>query len=114
MKIKLLFMALCFCSFSYLSYGQTQTLPEPAPVAISSNPTLNAQRVKLDSKQAEISRATSTSRVQVSKLNDEFAALKEAYVRSLSIELEKAADASTRTQLQEEIKRYSAANPQTR
>lgn len=117
MRIKLLFMACCFCSLSYVSYGQNQiqTLKEPTPVVVSSHPDLSAQRAKLDSKQAEINRATSTSRAQVSQLNDEFRVLKEEYVRLLSMELEKTADASLRTQLQEEITRFSeAANSQTR
>ncbi|MNK01924.1 hypothetical protein D3C87_197380 [compost metagenome] len=116
MKIKLLFTGLCFCSLSYLSYGQSQTQAskESTPVVVSSHPDLSAQRAKLDSKQAEINQATATSRAQVSKLNDEFRVLKEAYVRLLSTELEKTTDVQLRTQLQGEIARYSqAANPQT-
>src|SRR3954452_7934673 len=98
MKIRLLLTGLCFCSISYLSYGQsqTQTLKESTPVVVSSHPDLSAQRAKLDSKQAEINQATSTSRAQVSKLNDEFRVLKEEYVRLLSMEMEKTADASMR------------------
>ena len=116
MKTKLLFIGICFCSLSHLSYGQTQNQAwkESTSVAVSSNPELNAQRAKLDSKQAEINQATSTSRAHVSKLNDELRALKEEYVRLLSIELEKTADASLRTQLQEEITRYmEVTNSQT-
>lgn len=117
MKMKLLFTGLCVCSFAYLSYGQSQTnsLKESTPVVVSSHPDLNAQRAKLDSKQAEINQAVSTSRAQVSKLNDEFRVLKEEYLRSLKVELEKTVDPLLRTQLQGEITRYSeGSNPQTR
>lgn len=115
MKKKLLFIGLCVCSFADFSYGQSQTtsLKESTPIVVSSHPELNAQRAKLDAKQTEINQ--SVSRGQVSKLNDEFRVLKEEYVRLLKVELEKTTDAQLRTQLQEEITRYSeAANPQTR
>ena len=71
MKIKLLFTGLCFCSLSYLSYGQAQNqaFKETIPVVISSNPDLSANRAKLDSKQVEINQATTTSRAQVRILN---------------------------------------------
>jgi hypothetical protein len=117
MKIKLLFTGLCFCSISYLSYGQTQTLAskEPTPVVVSSNPGLSAQRAKLDSKEAEINQAVTSSRAQMTKLNDEFRALKEEYVRLLSAQLEKTTEAQSKAQLQEEITRYSeVANSPTR
>ncbi len=117
MKIKLLFTGLCLCSVAHFSYGQaeTQALKEPTPIVVSSNPILNAQRAKLDSKQYEINRAISTSRAQVSKLNEEFRTLKEEYRGLLSAELEKTADAQLRVQLQEEIARYSeATNSQSR
>jgi hypothetical protein len=115
MKKKLLFIGLCVCSFAGTGYGQSQTnsLKESTPIVVSSHPELNAQRAKLDAKQTEINQAV--SRGQVSKLNDEFRVLKEEYVRLLKVELEKTTDAQLRTQLQEEITRYSeAANPQTR
>lgn len=117
MKKKLLFIGLCVCSFANFSFGQSQTtsLKESAPIVVSSHPELNAHRAKVDSKQAEINQAVSTSRAQVSKLNDELKALKEEYVRLLNVAFEKTTDAQLRTQLQEEITRYSqAANPQTR
>lgn len=117
MKKKLLFIGLCVCSFANASFGQSQTtsLKESTPIVVSSHPELSAQRAKLDSKQAEINQAVSTSRAQVSKLNDEFRVLKEEYVRLLKTELEKTTDAQLRTQLQEEITRYeTVTNPQTR
>jgi len=116
MKIKLLFTGLCLCSIAHFSYGQaeTQALKEPTPIVVSSNPVLNAQRAKLDSKQYEINH-TATSRAQMSKLNEEFRALKEEYRGLLSSELEKTTDVQLRTQLQEEIARYSeATNSQSR
>lgn len=117
MKKKLLFIGLCVCSLAHFSYGQSQTnsLKESTPIVFSSHPELSAQRAKLDSKQAEINQATSTSRAQISKLNDELGVLKEEYVRLLKIELQKTTDAQLRNQLQEEITRYSeVTNPQTR
>jgi hypothetical protein len=117
MKKKVLFIGICVCSLAHVSFGQSQTnsLKQSTPVVVSSHPQLSAQRAKLDSKQAEISQAVSTSRAQVSKLNDEFRVLKEEYIRLLSTELEKTTDAQFRDQLQEEITRYSeVANPQTR
>lgn len=117
MKKKLLFIGLCVCSFAGLSYGQSQTtsLKESTPVVVSSHPELSAQRAKLDAKQAEINQAVTSSRAQMSKLNEEFRVLKEEYVRLLKVEWEKATDAQLKTQLQDEMTRYSeAANPQTR
>lgn len=117
MKIKLLLTGLCVCSLSYMSYGQSQTqaLRESTPVVILSNPDLSAHRAKLDSKQTEINQATSASRAQWNQLNEEFRVLKEEYVHLLSTTLEKTTDASMRTQLQEEITRYTpVANSQTR
>ncbi len=117
MKIKLLFTGLCLCSVAHFSYGQTETqaLKEPTPIVVSSNPVLNAQRAKLDSKQFEINQAVSSSRAQMNKLTEEFRVLKEEYRRLLSAELEKTTDAQLRTQLQEEMTRYSeTTNSQTR
>lgn len=117
MKIKLLLTGLCFCSLSYVGYGQNQTqaLKEPVPLVVSSNPDLSAHRTKLDSKQAEINQSVSSSRAQANKLNDELRLLKEEYVRLLSTALEKTADVQLRAQLQQEITRYTAgANSQTR
>jgi hypothetical protein len=117
MKKKLLFIGLFMCSLSLSSYGQSQTntQKESTPIVVSSNEVLSAQRAKLDSKQAEINQSTTTSRAQVSKLNDEFRALKEEYLRLLKVELEKTTDAQLKGQLQEEIERYSdIANSQTR
>lgn len=117
MKKKLLFIGLCVCSLAHVSFGQSQTnsLKQSTPVVVSSHPQLSAQRAKLDSKQTEIDQAVSTSRAQVSKLNDELHVLKEEYVRLLKAEFEKTTDAQLRTQLQEEITRYETlANPQTR
>jgi hypothetical protein len=115
MKIKLLFTGLCLCTAVHFSYGQTQTiaLKESAPLAVSSNPGLSAHRTKLDAKQAEINQAVTSSRAQMSKLNDEFRVLKEEYLRLLSTELEKTTKTQLKTQLQEEITRYSVANSQT-
>jgi predicted nuclease with TOPRIM domain len=117
MKKKLLFIGLCVCSLANFSYGQSQTnsLKESAPIVVSSHPELSAQRAKLDSKQAEINQAVTSSRAQAAKLNDEFRVLKEEYVRLLKVEWEKTTDGQLKTQLQEEMARYSeAANPQTR
>lgn len=117
MKIKLLFTGLCLCTAVHFSYGQTQTiaLKESTPLVVSSNPVLSAQRAKLDSKQAEIDQAATSSRAQMSKLTDEFRVLKEEYTGLLKTELEKTTDVQLRTQLQEEITRYSqVTNPQTR
>ncbi|WP_294678836.1 hypothetical protein [uncultured Fluviicola sp.] len=117
MKKKLLFIGLCVCSFADLSYGQSQTtsLKESTPIVVSSHPALSAQRAKLDSKQAEINQAVTSSRAQMSKLNEEFRVLKEEYVRLLTAELEKVTEAQLKTQLQEEITRYSeVANSPTR
>ena len=117
MKKKLLFIGLCVCSFADFSYGQSQanTLKESTPIVVSSHPELTAQRAKTDAKQAEINQTVSSSRAQVSKLNDELRVLKEEYVRLLKVEWEKTTDAQSRTQLQEEITRYSeVSNPQTR
>lgn len=117
MKKKLLFIGLCVCSLSHVSFGQSQTnsLKESTPIVVSSHPQLSAQRAKLDSKQTEINQAVSTSRAQVSKLNEEFRVLKEEYVRLLKAEFEKTTDAQLRIQLQEEITRYeTVTNPQTR
>ena len=117
MKIKLLFTGLCFCFAAHYSYGQSQTqaLKDPIPIVVSSHPDLNVQRMKLDAKQAEINQAVSSSRAQMSKLNDEFLALKQEYVRLLSAEMEKTAEAELKVQLQEEITRYSGvANSTTR
>ncbi|MNK01926.1 hypothetical protein D3C87_197400 [compost metagenome] len=109
MKIKLLFTGLCFCSLSYMGYGQAQTqaLKESTPVIISSNPDLKTQFTKLDAKQVEIDQAKTVSRAQMGKLNDEFRVLKEEYVRLLSTELQKTTDAQLKAQLQQEITRYS-------
>jgi len=117
MKIKLLFTGLCLCSIAHFSYGQAETkaLKEPTPIVVSSNPVLSAQRAKLDSKQTEINQAITSSRAQMNKLNEEFLALKEEYRSLLSAELEKITDAQLRTQLQEEITRYSGTtNSQSR
>lgn len=117
MKKKLLFIGLCVCSFADLSYGQSQTtsLKESTPIVVSSHPALSAQRAKLDSKQAEINQAVTSSRAQMSKLNEEFRVLKEEYVRLLAAELEKVTEAQLKAQLQEEITRYSeVANSPTR
>lgn len=118
MKIKLLFTGLCLCSVAHFSYGQaaeTQALKEPTPIVISSNPVLNAQRAKLDSKQFEINQAVTSSRAQMSKLNEEFRMLKEEYRGLLSAELEKTTDAQLRAQLKEEIALYSeTTSSQTR
>jgi hypothetical protein len=117
MNKKLLIIGIFTSSLSYLSYGQSQsqTLKEPTPIVVSSHPALNAQRAKLDSKQTEINQAVSVSRAQVAKLNDEFRVLKEEYIRLLKAELEKTTDLQLRTQLQEEITRYSeVTNSQTR
>ncbi|WP_343630981.1 hypothetical protein [Fluviicola sp.] len=100
-----------------MSYGQTQThaSKEPTPLVVSSNPGLNAQRSKLDSKQAEINQAVTSSRTQMSKLNDEFRILKEEYVRLLQAEMDKATDTQLKAQLQQEITRYSeTTNSQSR
>lgn len=116
MKKKLLFIGLCVCSLANFSFGQSQThvLKEPAPLVVSSNPILTAQRTKLDSKQYEINQAVSSSRAQMNKLNEEFRVLKEEYLGMLSVELEKTTDETLRTQLQGEIARYSeVTNPQT-
>lgn len=117
MKIKVLFAGICFCFVAQFSYGQSQTqvLKESTLIVVSSHPDLNAQRAKLDSKQFEISQAVSSSRAQMNKLNEEFRVLKEEYCRLLSAELEKTTDTQLRTQLQDEIMRYSeATNSQTR
>lgn len=117
MKKKLLFIGLCVCSFADLSYGQSQTtsLKESTPIVVSSHPALSAQRAKLDSKQAEINQAATSSRAQMSKLNEEFHVLKEEYVQLLKVELEKTTDAQLKEQLQGEITRYAqAVNSQTR
>ena len=116
MKKKLLFVGLCVCSLANFSYGQSQTnSKESTPVVVSSHPELSAQRSKLDSKQADINQAVTSSRAQAAKLHDEFRVLKEEYVRLLKVELEKTTDAPLKTQLQEEITRYSeVSNSQTR
>ncbi|MGV3609722.1 MAG: hypothetical protein ACO1N0_02160 [Fluviicola sp.] len=117
MKKKLLFIGLCVCSWANFSYGQSQTnsFKESTPIVVSSHPELSAQRAKLDAKQAEINQAVTSSRAQAAKLNDEFRVLKEEYVRLLKVELEKTTDAQLKTQLQEEITRYSeVTNSQTR
>ncbi|WP_341908080.1 hypothetical protein [Fluviicola taffensis] len=117
MKKKLLFIGLFTSSLSFLSFGQSpiKTPKESTPIVVSSHADLNAQRAKLDSKQAEINQSTASSRAQVSKLNDEFRVLKEEYLRLLKVELEKTTDAQLKGQLQAEITRYSeGSNPQTR
>lgn len=116
MKIKVLFAGLCFCFAAQFSYGQAevQVLKEPIPIVVSSHPDLNAQRAKLDLKQTEINQAVTSSRAQMSKLNEEFRVLKEEYVRLLSTELGKTTETQMKAQLQEEIIRYTVANPQTR
>jgi hypothetical protein len=117
MKRKVLFIGFCLCSLAHSSYGQSQknTLKEPAPVVVSSHPELSAQRAKLDSKEAEINQAVTSSRAQMIKLNEEFRVLKEEYIQLLKVESDKTADAQLKAQLQEEIARYSqAANPQIR
>lgn len=117
MKIKLLFTGLCFCGVASFSYGQStiQTLKEPVPVVVSSHPDLQAQRTKLDAKQTEINQAVTTSRAQVSKLNDELRVLKQEYVRLLTVYSEKTTDTETKNQLQQEMARYAeTTNPQTR
>lgn len=117
MKKKVLFIGICVCSFADFSFGQSQTntLKESTPIVVSSHPELSAQRAKLDAKQAEMNQAVTSSRAQMSKLNEEFRVLKEEYVRLLKVEWEKTADAQLKTQLQDEMTRYSeAANPQTR
>lgn len=116
MRKKLLFIGLCVCAFANPGFGQSQTqvLKEPTTIVVSSNPILNAQRAKLDSKQAEINQATAASRAQFSKLNDEFRVMKEEYLRLLSTELEKTSDVQLRSQLREEMARYSETNSQTR
>ncbi len=117
MKIKVLFAGFGLCLAAQFSYGQSQAqvLKEPTPIVVSSHPDLNAHRAKLDSKQFEINQAISSSRAQMSKLNEEFHVLKEEYCSLLSMELEKTTDVQWRTQLQEEIIRYSTrSNTQTR
>ena len=115
MKRKVLFIGFFLCSLAHSSYGQSQTnmLKESTPVVVSSHPELNTQRAKIEAKQSEI--AAAASRAQVSKCNDELHFLKAEYVRLLSAELEKTTEAQLKTQLQEEIARYSeVVNPQTR
>ncbi|WP_343630985.1 hypothetical protein [Fluviicola sp.] len=117
MKIKLLFTGLCLCSAVSFSYGQSQTqaLKESTPIVVSSHPQLNAQRVKLDSKQTEINQAATSSRAHMNQLNEEFRVLKEEYLGMLRVELEKTTETQLKAQLQEEITRYSqVANAQTR
>lgn len=117
MKRKVLFIGFCLCSLAHSSYGQSQTntLKESTPVVVSSRPELSAQRAKLDSKEAEINQAATSSRAQMSKLSEEFRGLKEEYVRLLKVELEKTTDAQLKDQLQGEITRYSnVTNSQTR
>ena len=117
MKKRLLFIGLCVCSSANLSFGQSQvnTLKESTPIVVSSHPELSTQRTKLDAKQAEINQAVTSSRAQMSKLNEEFRVLKEEYVRLLKVELEKTTDAQLRIQLQDEMTRYSeVSNLQTR
>jgi len=117
MKIKLLFTGLCLLLAAHFSYGQSrnQALKEPVPAVVSSHPDLNAQRTSLDAKQKEINHSLNTSRAQVSKLNDELRVLKQEYLRLLKKELEKTSDVQVKSQLQEEISRYSeVTNPQTR
>ena len=112
MKIKVLFTGLCLCSAVQVSYGQSQnqTLKESTPLVVSSHPKLNAQRAALDLKQAEINQAVSTSRAQVSKLNEEFRVLKEEYVRLIQTELDKTTDVQLKAQLQEEMSAYSGGS----
>lgn len=115
MKRKVLFIGVCLCSLAHSSYGQSQTntLKESTPVVVSLHPELSAQRARIEEKQSEI--AIAASRAQVSKCNDELRFLKEEYVRLLSAELEKTTETQLKTQLQEEIMRYSeVVNPKIR
>lgn len=114
MKKSLLFIGLCLSSFANFSFGQSQvTSKEPVPAVVLSHPELNTQRAKVEAKQSEITVAA--SRAQVSKCNDELRFLKEEYVRLLSAEFERTTETQLKTQLQEEIVRYSeAVNPKTR
>lgn len=117
MKRKVLFIGFCVCSLAHFSYGQSpkNTLKESTPIVVSSHPELSAQRAKLDSKEVEINQAVTSSRAQMSKLNEEFRVLKEEYIRLLKVESDKTADVQLKAQLQEEIARYShVTNSQTR
>lgn len=86
-----------FCLMAYESYSQNQI---KAPVVLSSFPSLSAQRLKLDAKQAEINQTVSGHSAQINKLN-------ETYTRLLKLELAKSMDEQLSNQLSEEITRYS-------
>lgn len=99
-------------TFAVNVQSSNQSVSATTIVVESLNPSLHAQRVKIEEKQKEILASANSSKAQALKLNEELRLLKEEYVRMLRAELAKTTDEAVKTELQNEISKNSI-NPST-